>query len=218
MLPRCAVYDTRPLGTKGPDQHFDGRAQPGTRRTREENGPHYGQRRTRGTGVLRSCHESQRRFRLGDWGAAKVNYFVDLLSRLLEPIDRECICGDVEEPRLNTSAAAWNIVGLVMRRQSAEWSHFGPWAALLGVTGPTGAFLSGSLAGVEAQILVQARTYIRYGVAYQPGGVSTSQEVTDAATALLVALLCAWACGFVLSSLSGRAFWITSNRLTFPSP
>ncbi len=139
-----------------------------------------------------------------------MNYFVALLSRLLEPIDRECICGDVEELRLDTSAAAWNIVGLVIRRQLAEWSHVGPWAALFGVAGLTGSFLSGSLAGVEARIFVQARTYIHYGVAYQPGGVSTSQEVTYAATSLLVVLLCSWACGFVLSSLSGRAFWITS--------
>lgn len=139
-----------------------------------------------------------------------MNWFIAMLSQLLEPDDRECICGDVEELRLSVPAAALNIVGLVMRRQLAEWSHFGPWAALLGVAGVTGFFVSGSLAAVETEIFVQTRTYIHYGVAYQPGGVSTAQEVTYAATAFLGLLLCSWACGFVLSSLAGRAFWITS--------
>lgn len=139
-----------------------------------------------------------------------MNRFVAVLSRLLEPVDRECICGDVEELRLSALTAALNIVGLVIRRQLAEWSHSGPWAALLGVVGLAGFFLSGSLAAIETQILVQTRTYIHYGVAYQPGGVSTAQQVIYAATAFLALLLCSWACGFVLSSLSGRAFWITS--------
>ena len=139
-----------------------------------------------------------------------MNRIVAALSRLLEPADREYACGDVEELRLSAPAAAANILGLVIRRQLTAWSHWGPWAALLGVAGLAGFFLSGSLARVETRIFIQIRTYLHYGVAYEPGGVSVAQQVTYSATALLSMLLWSWACGFVLASLSGRAFWLTS--------
>lgn len=139
-----------------------------------------------------------------------MNRIVATLSRLLEPEDRECACGDLEEWRLSAPAAAVNILGLVFRRQLAEWSRWGPWAALLGVAGLTGFFLSGSLARVETRIFLQIGTYLRNGVAYEPGGVSVAQDITYAATAALATLLWFWACGFVLASLSGRTLWITS--------
>lgn len=138
-----------------------------------------------------------------------MNRIVTALSLLLEPADRECVCGDLEELQLSAPAATANILGLVIRRQLAEWSHWGPWAALLGVAGLTGFFLSGLLAHVETGIFLQLRTYLRYGVAYEPGGVSVAQQITYAATAALAMLLWSWGCGFVLASLSGRAFWIT---------
>jgi hypothetical protein len=139
-----------------------------------------------------------------------VNRIVAAFSQLLEPADRECVCGDLEELRLSTPAAAANILGLVVRRQLAEWSHWGPWVALLGVAGLTGPFLSGLLARVEAGILLQIRTYLHYGVAYEAGGVSVAQEIIYAATAAFALLLWSWACGFVLASLSRHAFWITA--------
>jgi hypothetical protein len=139
-----------------------------------------------------------------------VNRIVATLSRLLEPGDRECACGDLEELRLGAPAAAANILGLVIRRQLAEWSHWGPWIALLGVAGLAGSFLSRSVAGVETGIFLQIRTYLHYGTAYEPGGVSVAQEIMYAATAAIAVLLWSWACGFVLGSLSGRAFWVTS--------
>lgn len=139
-----------------------------------------------------------------------MNRIVAALSQLLEPADRECACGDLEELRLSAPAAVANILGLVIRRHLAEWSHWGPWAALLGVAGLAGYFLSTSVGRVETVIFLQIGTYLHYGVAYEPGGVSVAQQVTYAATALLSILLWSWGCGFVLASLSGRAFWITS--------
>lgn len=135
---------------------------------------------------------------------------VAALSELLEPEERECACGDLEEWRLSVPAAAANILGLVVRRQLAEWSLWGPWAALLGVAGLAGYFLSGLLARVETQIFLQIRTYLHYGVAYEPGGVTVAQVITYAAIGALAILLCSWACGFALASLSRRTFWITS--------
>lgn len=139
-----------------------------------------------------------------------MNRIVAALSKLLEPEERECACGDLEEWRLGGVAAAANILGLVIRRQLAEWSRWGPWAALWGVAGLTGCFLSGLFLRVEGEISLQIRTYLHYGVAYQPGGVNFAQIAAHTVTGVIVIALWSWACGFVLASLSGRAFWITS--------
>jgi hypothetical protein len=139
-----------------------------------------------------------------------VNRLVAALSKCLEPAEREVVCGDVEELRLKGPAAAGNIVGLVLRRQMAEWLHWGPWVALLGVCGLDGFYLSESVGQVGTGLFLQIRTYVKYGVGYEAGGVSTAQEVAYLATATLAIFLWSWACGFVLASLSRRVLWMTS--------
>ncbi len=62
-------------------------------------------------------------------------------------------------------------------------------------------------------MFLQIRTYVHYGITYQPGGVSVAEEITYTATAAIAVLLWSWACGFVLASLSGRTLWITSLLL-----
>ena len=139
-----------------------------------------------------------------------MNRIVAALSKFLEPEERECACGDLEEWQLSAPAAAANLLGLVARRQLAEWSRWGPWAALLGISGLSGYFLSEVFARIETQISLQIGTSFHYGVAYQPGGVNITQVLTYAAAGTLGLLLSSWACGFVLASLSRRTFWITS--------
>jgi hypothetical protein len=139
-----------------------------------------------------------------------VSRIVAALSNLLEPAERECVCGDLEELRLRGSGAAANIIGLVVRRQLNEWSYWGPWVALLGIAGLAGYYLSLSVARVQTGIFLQIGTYLKYGVAYEPGGVSVAQNIGYTATLLIAMLLWSWACGFVLASLSGRALWMTS--------
>lgn len=139
-----------------------------------------------------------------------MNRIVAALSRLLEPVERECVCGDLEELRLTAPAALASILGLVIRRQFAQWSHWGPWVALFGVAGLAGSHLSGSVSQLQTGLFLQIKTYFTYGVAYQPGGVSVAQQIAYTATSIIAVLLWFWACGFVLASLSGRALWITS--------
>lgn len=49
-----------------------------------------------------------------------MNRIIAALSQLLEPVDRECVLGDLEELRLSAPASVANILGLVVRRQLAE--------------------------------------------------------------------------------------------------
>jgi hypothetical protein len=144
-----------------------------------------------------------------------VNRVVAALSRLLEPVERECVCGDLEELRLSAPAASANVVGLVIRRQFAQWSQWGPWIALLGITGLAGFHLSGSASRLQTGLFLQIKTYLTYSVAYQPGGVSVAQQIAYTATSIIAVLLWFWACGFVLASLSGRALWMTSFLFYF---
>lgn len=138
-----------------------------------------------------------------------MNRIVAALSKLLEPMEREYVCGDLEELQLSTPAAFVTIIGLVTRRQLAQWSHWGPWIALVGIAGLVGFSLSGSVSQLEIGLFRQIRTYLTYGVAYQPGGVSVAQQIAYTATSIAAVLLWFWACGFVLASLSRRALWMT---------
>jgi hypothetical protein len=135
---------------------------------------------------------------------------VTVLSRLLDPAERECVCGDLEELRLRVPKAVANILGLVIRRQLAEWSQWGPWIALLGVAVIAGPFLSEFFARVQTGLFLQIRTYFVYRVAYEPGGVSVAQQITYSAASMIAVLLCTWACGYALAALSGRALWMTA--------
>jgi hypothetical protein len=144
-----------------------------------------------------------------------VNRIVAALSSLLEPPERECVCGDLEELRLTAPAASANIIGLVVRRQLAQWSHWGPWVALFGVAGLAGFHLSESVSQLQTGLFLQIKTYLTYGVAYQPGGVSVAQQIAYTATSIIAVLLWFWVCGFVLASLSGRALWMTSFLFYF---
>jgi hypothetical protein len=80
---------------------------------------------------------------------------------------------------------------------------------MFAVSGFAGSFLCRSMAHVGLSLFVQIRTYVTYGVAYEPGGVTVPQQISYLATSIMAVLLWSWACGFVLASLSGRALWIT---------
>ncbi len=139
-----------------------------------------------------------------------MNPIIAVLSRFLQKAEREFVCGDLKELQLSTPAAAASILGLVIRRQLAAWLRWGPWLALLGIVGLTGCYLSGLVAHVQTGILLQIRTYLTYGVAYEPGGVTAVQQIVYASTAMIAVFLWFWASGFVLAAVSGRALWMTS--------
>lgn len=139
-----------------------------------------------------------------------LNKAVATVSRLLEPPDRECVCGDLKELQLSAPAAVANILGLVLRRQLAEWRSPRTIVAMFGVAGLAGSHLSGAIAQVQTGLFLQIRTYLTYGVAYEPGGVSLAEQTAFTATSTIAILLWSWACGFVLATLSRRVLWFTS--------
>ena len=69
-------------------------------------------------------------------------WLVDLVSRMLEPDERDAVRGDFTESGENGVQALGDVVGLVVRRQAALWNDWRPWAVLGGLIIPLGMLLS----------------------------------------------------------------------------
>ena len=66
----------------------------------------------------------------------------DLATQLLEPHERDAVCGDLAE----CGASGWRtlreVLGLVARRQAALWADWRPWIAVIAIVVPIGMMLS----------------------------------------------------------------------------
>lgn len=139
------------------------------------------------------------------WGLA------NSASSLLDPAEREAVCGDLAEVRTNGPAALKGVLGLVARRQFALWTKWRPWLALTGIVMLVGFFLGRSLAAFSTSLFLQLRTYFRYGVHYETGGVTPLQDACHLTIWALTLFAWSWAGGFVLASLSKRTLWLTAS-------
>jgi len=150
----------------------------------------------------------------------EVRPLLSMLSRLLEPAEREAVCGDLQEMNVSGLAAARDILGLVIRRQAALWLDWRPWLALVGVAVPIGlllALISRWWAGTSA---IYAFLYVNnwtWGHLASPGARHLLLE-----TALRYFLLpsvaligWSWTSGVVIGRLSRRAVWLTALIFAF---
>ncbi len=56
--------------------------------------------------------------------------FIDILSKALDPVEREYVLGDMAELELDRVETARNLCGLVVRRQIQPLLHWKPWLLL----------------------------------------------------------------------------------------
>lgn len=68
---------------------------------------------------------------------------MNVVSRLLEPEEREAVLGDLAEAGKNTRQALPSVLGLVVRRQAALWKNWRPWLAAFGLALPGSILLMG---------------------------------------------------------------------------
>jgi hypothetical protein len=134
--------------------------------------------------------------------------FVNILSRALEPDERDAVRGDLMESGATGGQALLDMMGLVVRRQGALWKDWHPWLALTGVVGIGATLLSELAFQFDGEILMQVRTYWRHGVHYGTG-LSVGEDAVYLICLFLAVFSWSWASGFVLGSLSGRATWLT---------
>ena len=133
---------------------------------------------------------------------------VDVVSRMLEPAERDVVCGDFTESAESGGRALRGVLGLVVRRQAALWKDWRPWLALVGLVGAVAAVLSEIAFKLDGDISQQAQAYSHYGVRFDTG-LTAGQDIVHLACLSAALFLWSWVSGFVLGSLSGRAIWLT---------
>jgi hypothetical protein len=145
-------------------------------------------------------------------------WLVNLSSRLLAIDDREAVLGDIVESGETGPQALIDVFGLVIRRQAALYWHLSTWLVLGGFVAPFGFLLS----------LVSKRTSDLSAIYFwmytnnwdwkllsYPG---FWVEITDWTPHILLsylALSCwSWTVGFLVASLSRRAFLLNGAHLS----
>jgi hypothetical protein len=138
--------------------------------------------------------------RLGWW-------LLSVLSRALEPAERDVVLGDLAESGEGVGAATRNLLGLIVRRQAGLWLFWRPWLALFGVSCLAGL----SLSRIVFRLNVDFYKY----AAHYATTLSAPQEVAFLLCLAGALTVWSWTCGFVLGSLSGRAVWLTWSVFYF---
>ena len=130
---------------------------------------------------------------------------IEALALQLTPTEREIVLGDLIE----THETAWRgmreILGLVVRRQLHSWNGWGPWLAALGLALPCSFMLMRFSFAISSEL----RNHFEYGwqlsfILTEPG------EFISLLCQVLVLLICAWAAGFTVESISRRTFVVTA--------
>ncbi len=136
-------------------------------------------------------------------------WLVDKLSRVLEPIERDVVCGDFAESHETGAQALRDVLGLVVRRQMALWRHWPLWLVLVGVVAPLGMLLSLVSRRVADSTAIYAWMYLNNldwsYLQHRAFWIILAQTIPSL---LLnnVALIClSWTIGSVLGALSRRA-------------
>jgi hypothetical protein len=138
---------------------------------------------------------------------------VDLLLRMLDPIERDVVDGDFRELRVSRTRAIRELLGLVARRQVAAWLDWRPWAALVLVVLPLGMVVSLVSRHWALNTAIYAWFYVdNWTPAYlaSAGARSDLLHVTTEFFVRCAALmLWAWTVGFAAASASRRTVWET---------
>ncbi|MGC2402327.1 MAG: hypothetical protein WA510_21210 [Acidobacteriaceae bacterium] len=128
-----------------------------------------------------------------------------LASHFLYPEEREAVQGDLLEAGDTPWESLCGVVGLVVRREAALWTHWRPWLAAFGLALPSSFLLMGfSLTVSRAyQQLVSAPIHNATGLTLGPGWALFLCNV------LLLAGW-SWTGGFVVGAVSRRTMWVSA--------
>jgi hypothetical protein len=135
------------------------------------------------------------------------------ISRFLEPDEREAVLGDLEEAEVRPHQALFEVGSLVLRRQSAWWRGWQPWAVSLFFVLPVGMLLT--LCALEFQGDLGLYLWIIRNYRDMDTSLLRSTGLSPAHGILLIALrwlllaITSWSNGFVLGALSRRTIVLT---------
>ena len=135
-------------------------------------------------------------------------WLVDLVSRMLEPGERDVVRGDFTESGQSGAQALRDVLGLVVRRQAALWNDWRPWAVLVGLIIPLGMLLSivsWITAGLTSTYLwMYANNWDSAFLTDRAFWYAFAYSVTVISHSFLLLICWSWTAGFVLGSMSRR--------------
>ncbi|QNI32906.1 hypothetical protein H7849_02615 [Alloacidobacterium dinghuense] len=124
---------------------------------------------------------------------------IEAMALQLTPQEREIVLGDLIE----TSETAWRgmreVSGLVARRQLQLWTSWRPWLAAPCMALPCSFLLMGFSFAISSEL----RTYFAYGLQLNLFSAQPAEAVSLLCQALVL-MICAWAAGFTVDSVSRR--------------
>jgi hypothetical protein len=132
---------------------------------------------------------------------------VEVLSRTLEPGERDVVLGDFAESVESGGRALRGVLGLVLRRQAALWD-WRPWAALVGLIVPLGMMLSIvarlTAGGTDTYTWLYANNWDLALLRYREFWYEFNTSVVFVFVSWLTLVCWSWTAGFTLGSLSRR--------------
>jgi len=135
-------------------------------------------------------------------------WLVDLVSRMLEPGERDAVRGDFTESGESGVQALRDVLGLVVRRQAASWKDWRPWVAFVGLIIPLGMLLSivsWITAGHSATYFwMYANNWDWALLTDRAFWYAFAYCVTVISHSFLLLVCWSWTAGFVLGSTSRR--------------
>jgi hypothetical protein len=129
-----------------------------------------------------------------------------MVSRLLELDERDAVWGDLAESGETGGQALRDVLGLVVRRQAALWTHWRPWLPLVGLVVPLGMLLSivsRRTAGENAVYVWMYANNWEWSDLGNPGFWHVFAETVALVFMRYLTLVCwSWTSGFLLASVS----------------
>jgi hypothetical protein len=146
-------------------------------------------------------------------------WLVDLLSRMLEPAERDAVRGDLAESGVSVGQGLRDVLGLVVRRQMALWQEWQSWVSLGGFVIPLGVLLtlvSRRTADGNAVYLWLYANNWTWTYLTNPGFRDELLGNGGGIVISWIALMCwAWSGGLLLGYLSRRTIWSNAAFLSF---
>jgi hypothetical protein len=136
---------------------------------------------------------------------------VEVAARLLEPVEREVVLGDLLEAGEGSWPSLLDVLGLVIRRQLLHWKKWQPWLVLFGLALPASLILMGVSVSVSS---IYERLIDHRVLAGSPHAVHEGFLQLICRGLLLVGG--SWACGFAVGSLSRRTLWVSTGATCVP--
>jgi hypothetical protein len=141
-------------------------------------------------------------------------WFVNHISSLLPPDERDALQGDIAELALSGRRALHEVLGLVARRQAAAWQDWRPWLALFGLAVLVGSRLTRISFWIGTMPAMPLFIRWKYGTHYG-NGLSAPEEAAVFLCQSLAVISWSWTAGFVLGLLSRRTLWINASLFYF---